>query len=54
MMPRQKSHRARMYQLVGEPGPGSIVVAYVCYLPLIIRQKLPHRISLFTAFSAKL
>lgn len=30
-MPRQKSHRDRVYQVVGEPGPGSIAVGYVRY-----------------------
>ncbi|GCE20039.1 recombinase family protein [Dictyobacter kobayashii] len=30
-MPRQKSHHDRIYQTVGEPGPGSIVVGYVRY-----------------------
>src|SRR6266568_5073049 len=30
-MPRQKFHRDRVYQIVGEPGPGSIAVGYVRY-----------------------
>lgn len=30
-MPRQKFHRDRVYQVVGEPGPGSIAVGYVRY-----------------------
>ncbi len=30
-MPRQKYHRNRVYQVVGEPGPGSIAVGYVRY-----------------------
>ncbi len=30
-MPRQKQHRDRVYQTVGEPGPGSVVVGYVRY-----------------------
>jgi Resolvase, N terminal domain len=30
-MPRQKYHRNRVYQIVGEPGPGSIAVGYVRY-----------------------
>ena len=30
-MPRQKYHRDRVYQIVGEPGPGSIAVGYVRY-----------------------
>src|SRR5947209_6465192 len=30
-MPRQKFHRERVYQVVGEPGPGSITVGYVRY-----------------------
>src|SRR5712692_9985170 len=30
-MPRQKYHRNRVYQMVGEPGPGSIAVGYVRY-----------------------
>src|SRR6266581_6729581 len=30
-MPRQKYHRDRVYQVVGEPGPEAIVVGYVRY-----------------------
>lgn len=30
-MPRQKKHRDRVYQVVGEPGPGSLAVGYVRY-----------------------
>ncbi len=30
-MPRQKLHRDRVYQEIGEPGPGSIAVGYVRY-----------------------
>ncbi len=30
-MPRHKYHRDRVYQLMGEPGPGSIAVGYVRY-----------------------
>jgi DNA invertase Pin-like site-specific DNA recombinase len=30
-MPRQKYHRDRVYQIVGEPGPGSIAIGYVRY-----------------------
>ena len=30
-MPRQKLHRNRVYQEVGEPGPGSVAVGYVRY-----------------------
>lgn len=30
-MARQKFHRDRVYQIVGEPGPGSIAVGYVRY-----------------------
>lgn len=30
-MPRQKHHRNRVYQVVGEPGPGSVAVGYVRY-----------------------
>ncbi len=30
-MPRKKYHRDRVYQIVGEPGPGSIAVGYVRY-----------------------
>jgi DNA invertase Pin-like site-specific DNA recombinase len=30
-MPRQKHHRNRLYQVVGEPGPGAIAVGYVRY-----------------------
>jgi len=30
-MPRQKLHRDRVYQFVGEPGLGSIVAGYVHY-----------------------
>lgn len=30
-MPRQKFHRDRVYQVVGEPGPGSIAIGYVRY-----------------------
>ncbi len=30
-MPRQKYHRSRVYQVIGEPGPGSVVVGYVRY-----------------------
>ena len=30
-VPRQKYHRDRAYQLIGEPGPGSIAVGYVRY-----------------------
>ncbi len=30
-MPRQKYHRNRIYQMMGEPGPGSITVGYVRY-----------------------
>src|SRR6266567_2265806 len=30
-MPRQKYHRDRVYQVVGEPGPGVIVVGYIRY-----------------------
>lgn len=30
-MPRQKYHRDRVYQEIGEPGPGSLAVGYVRY-----------------------
>ncbi len=30
-MPRQKYHKDRVYQMVGEPGPGAIAVGYVRY-----------------------
>jgi site-specific DNA recombinase len=30
-MPRQKYHRDRVYQVIGEPGPGSLAVGYVRY-----------------------
>ncbi|MFL5626761.1 MAG: recombinase family protein, partial [Ktedonobacteraceae bacterium] len=30
-MPRQKFHRDRVYQEIGEPGPGSLAVGYVRY-----------------------
>jgi len=30
-MPRQKFHRDRVYQEIGEPGPGSVAVGYVRY-----------------------
>jgi hypothetical protein len=30
-MPGHKYHRDRVYQLMGEPGPGSIAVGYVHY-----------------------
>jgi len=30
-MPRKKTHKARMYQLVGEPGPGARFVGYARY-----------------------
>lgn len=30
-MGRQKRHRNRVYQLIGEPGPGALVVGYVRY-----------------------
>src|SRR6266487_3811835 len=30
-MPRHKYHRSRVYQSMGEPGPGSIAVGYVRY-----------------------
>jgi len=30
-MPRQKYHHSRVYQEIGEPGPGSIAVGYVRY-----------------------
>lgn len=30
-MPRQKYHRDRVFQVIGEPGPGSTVVGYVRY-----------------------
>jgi hypothetical protein len=30
-MPKKKSHRERMYQLVGEPGPGAVAAGYVRY-----------------------
>lgn len=30
-MPRRKYHHDRVYQLVGEPGPGALVVGYVRY-----------------------
>jgi DNA invertase Pin-like site-specific DNA recombinase len=30
-MPRQKYHRDRVYQVIGEPGPGSVAVGYVRY-----------------------
>lgn len=30
-MPRQKYHRDRVYQVVGEPGPGAVAVGYVRY-----------------------
>ena len=30
-MPRQKRHLNRVYQLIGEPGPGAIAVGYVRY-----------------------
>jgi DNA invertase Pin-like site-specific DNA recombinase len=32
-MPRHKYHRDRVYQLMCEPGPGSIAVGYVRYSP---------------------
>lgn len=30
-MPRQKRHQSRIYQMIGEPGPGAIAVGYVRY-----------------------
>jgi DNA invertase Pin-like site-specific DNA recombinase len=30
-MPRRKYHRERVFQVIGEPGPGSLVVGYVRY-----------------------
>src|SRR5690348_13787751 len=30
-MPRQKYHHNRVYQIIGEPGPGTIGVGYVRY-----------------------
>ncbi|MBA3827249.1 MAG: hypothetical protein H0X24_25560 [Ktedonobacterales bacterium] len=30
-MPKKKSHRDRMYQVVGEPGPGTIAAGYGRY-----------------------
>lgn len=30
-MPRQKKHPNRVYQMIGEPGPGAIAVGYVRY-----------------------
>jgi DNA invertase Pin-like site-specific DNA recombinase len=30
-MPRQKQHRDRVFQMIGEPGPGSLAVGYVRY-----------------------
>jgi DNA invertase Pin-like site-specific DNA recombinase len=30
-MPKKKSHRDRMYQVVGEPGPGALAAGYVRY-----------------------
>src|SRR5215831_9864130 len=30
-MPRQKRHRDRVYQVVGEPGPGAVFVGYARY-----------------------
>src|SRR5215467_8932468 len=30
-MPRQKHHRDRVYQVIGEPGPGAEAVGYVRY-----------------------
>ena len=30
-MPRQKHHRERIYQMIGEPGPGALVAGYARY-----------------------
>src|SRR5258708_34907258 len=31
LMPRQKKHPNRVYQMIGEPGPGAIAMGYVRY-----------------------